>query len=72
MHAFITFFVLLFSSPHTAPAAHNTFVPPDSRTSDVSETTPSRDEVARLRDRSFYAGTGCTNCRRTTVTSNER
>ena len=71
MHSIVAFFVLLFSS-HTAPAPQTPFVEHNPPVFQTAEYTPTRTEIAQRHAASIYAGSGCTNCRRTTVTSSER
>ena len=71
MHSIVAFFVLLFSS-HAAPVQPTPFVDHNPPVFETAEYTPTRTEIAQRRAASIYAGSGCTNCRRTTVTSSER
>ena len=71
MHSIVAFFVLLFSS-HAAPVQPTPFVDRNPPVFETAEYTPTRTEIAQRHAASIYAGSGCTNCRRTTVTSSER
>jgi hypothetical protein len=70
MHALIAFFTLLFSMSHSTSIRPSLSPQPNPGT--ISESAPSRADVAHYQEASVYAGSGCITCQKTSLTYSVR